>query len=68
MVQRCAVPILFRAGAADIDVLVSNVAVSPHFGAFFDTDDAAWDKLFEINIKAAFFLTKVHAPVPRSLT
>jgi dehydrogenase/reductase SDR family member 4 len=41
-----------------IDVLVSNVAVSPHFGSFFETDDSSWDKIFEINIKAAFFLTK----------
>lgn len=44
-------------------MLVSNVAVSPHFGGFFDTDDAAWDKIFEINVKAAFFLTKVSALV-----
>ncbi len=44
---------------SDIDVLVSNVAVSPHFGAFMETTDDAWTKLFDINIKAAFFLTKV---------
>jgi NAD(P)-dependent dehydrogenase (short-subunit alcohol dehydrogenase family) len=47
---------------AGIDVLVSNVAVSPHMGAFFDTTEVAWSKLFEVNITAAFFLTKECLP------
>ena len=33
-----------------IDVLISNVAVSPAFGPFFDTTEDAWDKLFDINM------------------
>jgi NAD(P)-dependent dehydrogenase (short-subunit alcohol dehydrogenase family) len=48
-----------------IDVLISNVAVSPAFGPFFDTTEDAWDKLFDINIKAAFLLTKEALPYLR---
>lgn len=45
-----------------IDILVSNVAVNPVMGSLLSTDEKAWDKIFEINVKAAFLLTKECLP------
>jgi dehydrogenase/reductase SDR family protein 4 len=45
-----------------IDCLVSNAAVNPFFGPTLDTPEEAWDKIFEINVKAAFMLTKEIVP------
>mmetsp|Transcript_36655 Transcript_36655/g.79225 ORF Transcript_36655/g.79225 Transcript_36655/m.79225 type:complete len:262 (+) Transcript_36655:16-801(+) len=45
-----------------IDVLVNNAAVNPFFGATLDTPEAAWDKIFDVNVKAAFLLTKEVVP------
>ncbi|XP_055388850.1 uncharacterized protein LOC129617823 [Condylostylus longicornis] len=39
-----------------IDVLVSNAACSPYFGETLQTPERAFDKLFEVNVKATFFL------------
>jgi len=42
-----------------IDILVSNVACNPVMGGMVDvTDEKAWDKIFDLNLKAAFFLAK----------
>ncbi|KJE96976.1 hypothetical protein CAOG_09096 [Capsaspora owczarzaki ATCC 30864] len=46
----------------NIDILVSNAAVNPVFGSMLETDEAAWDKIFEVNVKSAFLLTKEVAP------
>lgn len=46
-----------------LDVLVSNAAVNPYFGRMLDTPEPAWDKIFEVNVKAAFLLTKEALPL-----
>lgn len=45
-----------------IDFLVSNVAVNPYFGSFLDTEESHWDKIFDINVKSPFMLTKKVVP------
>lgn len=42
-----------------IDVLVSNVATNPIYGPMLETtDERAWDKIMDVNVKAAFFLVR----------
>lgn len=45
-----------------LDVLVSNAAANPSFGSIFDTDESSWDKIFDTNVKATFFLVKEALP------
>lgn len=45
-----------------IDLLVSNAAVNPIFGPILDTSEDAWDKVFDVNVKATFFLIKEVVP------
>ncbi|CAF0761281.1 unnamed protein product [Adineta ricciae] len=45
-----------------LDILVSNAAISPSFGNILDTPESAWDKIFDVNVKAAFFLIKEAIP------
>lgn len=45
-----------------IDLLVSNAAVNPIFGPILDTSEDAWDKIFDVNVKATFFLIKEVVP------
>lgn len=45
-----------------IDILVSNVAVNPYFGTIIDMQESQWDKIFEVNVKAPFLLTKEIVP------
>lgn len=45
-----------------IDILVSNAATNPVFGPIFDIDESQWDKIFETNVKATFFLIKQTLP------
>jgi dehydrogenase/reductase SDR family protein 4 len=45
-----------------IDILVSNAAVNPAFGPLFDTTEETWDKIFDVNVKATFFLCKEVIP------
>jgi NAD(P)-dependent dehydrogenase (short-subunit alcohol dehydrogenase family) len=39
-----------------VDVLVNNAATNPYFGPLVGTDEGAWDKTFEVNVKG-YFLT-----------
>ncbi|XP_071957403.1 dehydrogenase/reductase SDR family member 4-like [Antedon mediterranea] len=41
-----------------IDIFVSNAAVNPVFGPILDTTEEAWDKIFDVNVKATFLLIK----------
>ncbi|EDO33036.1 predicted protein [Nematostella vectensis] len=41
-----------------IDILVSNAATNPVFGPLLQTTEDAWDKIFEVNVKASFLLSK----------
>ncbi|KAG9510968.1 Dehydrogenase/reductase SDR family member 4 [Fragariocoptes setiger] len=45
-----------------INCLVSNAAVNPYFGEFVEMSESQFDKIFEVNVKAAFMLTKSVVP------
>ena len=42
-----------------LDILVNNAATNPYFGPFIDTELAAWDKTFEVNLRGVFILTQL---------
>ena len=46
-----------------LDILVSNAAVNPVFGPTLETPEDAWDKIFEINVKASFLITREAIPL-----
>lgn len=45
-----------------IDILVSNAAVNPFFGSLMDATEEVWDKVLNINVKAAALMTKAVVP------
>ncbi|XP_067126200.1 dehydrogenase/reductase SDR family member 4-like [Centruroides vittatus] len=45
-----------------IDILVSNAGINPYFGAFLDTPEEIWKKIFDVNVVAAFMITKEVVP------
>lgn len=45
-----------------IDCLVSNAAVNPEVGSVTETSEQAWDKIFDVNVKAAYLLAKEVKP------
>lgn len=48
-----------------LDILVSNAATNPVAGPILDCSERAWDKIFEVNVKASFLLAKESAPLIR---
>jgi len=48
-----------------LDILVSNAAVNPRSGPVLSCSESAWDKLFEVNVKASFLLAKEALPLIR---
>ncbi|KAF2899499.1 hypothetical protein ILUMI_06671 [Ignelater luminosus] len=48
-----------------LDILVLNAAVNPMAGMVLDCDESEWDKVFEINVKAAFLIAKEGLPLIR---
>lgn len=42
-----------------IDILVNNAAVNPVFGPVVNTDEAAFDKIMQVNVKGPFELAKL---------
>lgn len=46
-----------------IDIVVNNAAVNPVYGPVVDTDDNAFDKIMQVNVKAVFELCKRAYPV-----
>lgn len=48
-----------------IDILVSNAAVNPVVGSVLDCPEGAWDKIFDVNVKASFLLAKEVTPLLR---
>ncbi|XP_014284921.1 dehydrogenase/reductase SDR family member 4 [Halyomorpha halys] len=46
-----------------LDILVSNAAVNPAVGDVFDCPEDVWDKIFEVNVKCAFMLSKEALPL-----
>ena len=49
-------------GRSRIDVLVSNAAVQPSAGPTLEAEDAVYDKIFDVNVKAAWQITKEARP------
>ncbi|UYV66824.1 DHRS2 [Cordylochernes scorpioides] len=45
-----------------IDILVSNAGINPFMGHILDTPDDIWDKIFDINVKSAFQISKLVLP------
>ncbi|XP_068777933.1 dehydrogenase/reductase SDR family member 4-like isoform X2 [Struthio camelus] len=45
-----------------IDILVSNAAVNPVMGSALEADEAAWEKIFQVNVTAAAMLIKLVVP------
>ncbi|KAF1751087.1 hypothetical protein GCK72_017639 [Caenorhabditis remanei] len=45
-----------------INVLVNNHGINLRFGHILKVSDQVWDKLFEVNVKAGFQMTKLVAP------
>lgn len=45
-----------------IDILVSNAATNPAIGGILDAEEEAFDKIFDVNVKAAWLLTKEVVP------
>lgn len=45
-----------------IDCLVSNAAVNPEVGSVTETSEKAWDKIFDVNVKSAYLLSKEVKP------
>lgn len=41
-----------------IDILISNVAVNPSITPVLETTEEAWDKIFDVNLKASYLLSK----------
>ncbi|KAI6649301.1 hypothetical protein LOD99_11667 [Oopsacas minuta] len=41
-----------------IDILVSNVAVSPHFGLTIGITEKQIDKIFDVNVKSSFLIAR----------
>ncbi|XP_076263879.1 dehydrogenase/reductase SDR family member 4-like isoform X2 [Rhynchophorus ferrugineus] len=48
-----------------LDILVSNAAVNPEVGGVLDCSESSWDKIFEVNVKSSFMLTKEALPLLR---
>jgi len=45
--------------AGKIDILVNNAGANPSYGPLADLSESAWDKVFEVNLKAMFFLSQM---------
>lgn len=54
---------LVKKEKGSLDFLISNAAVNPSFGPMLETGEDAWDKIFEVNVKSAFLLTKEAMPM-----
>lgn len=46
-----------------VDILVNNAAANPYFGPILNTPESAWDKIFETNLKAPFYMTTEVVPL-----
>jgi NAD(P)-dependent dehydrogenase (short-subunit alcohol dehydrogenase family) len=45
-----------------LDILVNNAAISPYYGPLEQTDEAAFDKIMEVNVKAPWMLANRALP------
>lgn len=44
-----------------VDIAVSNAATNPHFGPLLTSEASQWDKIYEVNVKGAFWLARAAA-------
>jgi dehydrogenase/reductase SDR family protein 4 len=44
-----------------VHVLVNNAGTNPYFGPIIDSEDAAWDKTMEVNLRGPYVLSKLVA-------
>lgn len=49
-----------------IDILINNAAANPVFGPIQHTDDRAFDKIMDVNVRGAFTLAKLAYPVMKA--
>jgi len=45
-----------------VDILINNAGMNPHFGDILDVSESVWDKLFDVNVKSSFLMTKLFVP------
>ena len=45
--------------ACKIDILVNNAGANPIYGPLANLSESSWDKVFEVNLKAMFFLSQM---------
>lgn len=45
-----------------IDILVNNAAINPYYGPLEDADDAVFDKITDVNVKAPWILSNLVLP------
>ena len=55
-IQRLVTSAESRFGA--VRVLVNNAGTNPYFGPIIDSEEAAWDKTLEVNLKGPYLLSK----------
>ncbi len=48
-----------------LEIIINNAAVNPVFGPIHDTDERAFDKIIEVNLKGPFELCKKAYPILR---
>ena len=46
-----------------IDILVNNAGASPAMGSVLECDERLWDKLMDINLKGAYFISQAAANI-----
>ena len=51
-----------RKAYGQIDILVCNAAVNPHFGSALEIPDSAFEKVMDVNIKSNHWLVQMVAP------
>ena len=51
-----------RKAYGQIDILVCNAAVNPHFGSVLEISDSAFEKVMDVNIKSNHWLVQMVAP------
>ena len=49
-----------------VDILVNNAAANPAFGPVVKTDEKAFDKIMDVNVKGPFELAKLCFPIMKS--
>ncbi|MEQ8534351.1 MAG: glucose 1-dehydrogenase, partial [Imperialibacter sp.] len=46
-----------------VDIIINNAATNPVFGPVVQTDEAAFDKIMQVNVKGPFMLSKLAFPI-----